>query len=231
LAFVLSLSNNAKAQISGSLEGYYGKEKTMVAFTVDKKLNDLFHFGGILKTASLTVFNYPNFEYDYSEENSASNNTLLSDYPFPYGQYNGSFAGGSTRITGWSLGAYASLNKCLSRLKTDWFFVRFSTEYLFLKDQYDLRWSQMEFVGLERREKIIAEKGTYKFNAIAFASRAGYQRYFGKKDRFFAQANLGVSYYHPIYSDPNTSGYGTGTPFVGVEFEAGAGIGYVIKQY
>jgi hypothetical protein len=40
------------AQISTSIEGYYGKEKTMIAITVDKKISDLFHFGGICKSSA-----------------------------------------------------------------------------------------------------------------------------------------------------------------------------------
>jgi hypothetical protein len=231
--FILSsliLPNKCIAQISGSFEGIYGKEKTMISLTVDKKINDLIHFGGILKTGSLKVFDYPDFEYDYSGDDVISNNTTLSEYTFPYNQMNGRFAGGSTKTTGISLGGYLSLNRSLSRSEKDWFFVRFDLEYLFLMDRYDLKWSQIEYVGLEKEETIISDRGEYVYHAAAIATRAGYQRFFDKKDRLFAQANIGACYYHPLYPNDKFSGYGIGAPFMGVEFEAGLGIGYVIKQ-
>lgn len=200
----------------------------MVSLVIDKKVNDLFHFGGILKTGSLSVFDYPNFEYEYDDVES--NYGTTSSYTFPYGPSSGSFAGGSTKTLGWSVGGFVSLNRSLSRNDKDWFFVRFDLEHFRLKDQYDFIWSQVEYVGLDKQEILISDKGDYIYHAISFATRAGYQRFLDKKNRLFAQANLGVCYYHPYYVDSKGQGYWTGTPFMGVEFEAGAGIGYVIKR-
>jgi len=223
-------ANTCNAQISTALEGYYGKEKTMIAITVDKKINDLFHFGGIVKTGSLSVFRYPDFYYDYTDTTFDSNNNTLPDYTFPYSENKGNFAGGSTKMRSWSLGGYFSLNRSLSRKEKDWFFIRFDLMFLRLKDSYNFRWSQAEYVGIEKQEKITVDQGEYTYGSIAFSTRPGYQRFLDKKNRFFAQVNLGICYYHPLYFNSEGSGYSTGTPFMGVEFEVGGGIGYVIKK-
>lgn len=230
LMLFIASAQTCNAQISTSLEGYYGKEKTMIAITVDKKISDLFHFGGIVKTGSLSVFRYPDFYYDYNDTTFDSNNNILPDYTFPYSENKGNFAGGSTKMTSWSLGAYLSLNRSLSQNKKNWFFIRFDLECLRLKDSYDFRWSHVEYVGLEKQEKITEDQGVYTYGSIALSSRPGYQRFFDKKNRFFAQVNLGICYYHPLYFNSEGSGYASGTPFMGVEFEVGGGIGYVVKK-
>jgi hypothetical protein len=230
IVLFIASANTCNAQISTSLEGYYGKEKTMIAITVDKKMNDLVHFGGIVRSGSFSVFNYPNFYYDYNDSTFDSNNNIIAGYTFPYMENKGNFAGGSTKMTSWSLGSYLSLNRSLSRNDKDWFFIRFDIEFLHIKDSYDFRWSQVEYVGIEKQEKITVDQGEYTFGAIAFSTRPGYQRFLDKKDQIFAQVNLGFCYYHPLYFDSEGSGYSTGTPFMGVELEVGGGIGYVFKK-
>lgn len=226
----VTISSPYNAQISTSLEGYYGKEKTMIAITFDKKISNLFHFGGILKTGSLSVFSYPDFNYDYNDSTFDSNNNILPGYTFPYSENKGSFAGGSTKMTSWSLGTYLSLFRSLSQNKKDWFFIRFDLDFLRLKDSYNFRWSQVEYVGIEKQEKITNDQGVYTYGSIALSSRPGYQRFLDKKNRFFAQVNLGICYYHPLYFNSEGAGYASGTPFMGVEFEVGGGIGYVVKK-
>jgi hypothetical protein len=117
--------------------------------------------------------------------------------------------------------------------KKDWFFIRFDFEHLRLSDNYDFTWLKRTWNGLDFDKEIIRDQGIYNYHAIGIATRAGYKRILGKDKRFFAQANFGVSYYHPYYPEPmesGQSGYWTKTPFMGVEFEAGAGIGYFIKK-
>lgn len=228
---VFTGTNNGHTQISLSAEGFYGKEKTMISLVFDKKINDLVHFGGFVKTGSLNDFHYPTIVY---EDEIVATQGSNSSFTFPYGpESSADFMGGKTRTSGWSIGGYLSLNRSLSRYDKDWFFIRFDLEHLWLSDNYDFSWAIRTWNGFDYDKEFIRDEGVYNYNAIGFATRAGYKRILGKDERFFAQLNLGISYYHPIYKEPmelGHSGYWTGTPFMGVEFEAGAGIGYVIKK-
>ncbi len=237
LFIVLTIVNNCYTQISGSVDGLYGKEKTMIALVIDKKKNDLVHFGGFAKTGSLTDFHYPTIDYDL---NIVKNHGSSSSYTFPYGplehpsEGSADFISGKTRTMGWAIGTYLSLNRSLNRYDKDWFFIRFDLEHLRLSDNYDFLWSVTTWNGLDFDQEFKRDQGIYNYHAIGFATRAGYKRILGKDGRFFAQLNLGVSYYHPYYPEPmeaGQSGYWTGTPFMGVEFETGIGVGYILKKY
>jgi hypothetical protein len=233
---VFTSANNCYTQISTSIEGIYGKEKTMISLVFDKEINDLVHFGGFAKTGSLTDFHYPTIVY---EEETVATEGSSSSSNFPYGpleylsQSSADFISGTSRTKGWAIGGYISLNRSLSMYKKDWFFIRFDVEHLRLSDNYDFTWLKRTWNGLDFDKEIIRDQGIYNYHAIGIATRAGYKRILGKDKRFFAQANFGVSYYHPYYPEPmesGQSGYWTKTPFMGVEFEAGAGIGYFIKK-
>jgi hypothetical protein len=214
------LTNNCYTQISGAFEGFCGKEKSMIALTVDTKINDLVHFGGIAKTGSLAVFHYPDSRYEYTEEDI-----------FPYGQINILFQERSSKTRGWSIGGYFSLNKSLSRLDRDWFFLRFDVEHWRLQVNSLSKTLLEELISpTETQVETITVQEEYAYNAISFATRAGYQRFFDKKKRIFGQLNLGVGYYHPYYPNSNSSNYDKEAPFIGVELEVGAGIGYIIKK-
>ena len=227
------LFNYSFAQWSASIEGLYGKEKTMLILLGDKKLNDLVHVGGFVKTGSLTQFQYPTIIYEEDQSGAIFSNG--GQYTFPYGPEDASrFIGGTTRTMGWSAGGFISLNRSLSRQEKDWFFVRFDLEHLRLTDEYDFIWQQTKWTFTGPMYTTVTDQGRYNYHAIGFATRAGYKRFFGNKDKVFAQVNVGVSYYHPYYPDDmemgSSGGYWTGTPFMGVEFEAGAGVGYVFKK-
>jgi hypothetical protein len=203
----------------------------MISLTVDKKINDLVHFGGIVKTGSLSVFHYPDARYEYIEEEIDPIQASDPSYIFPYGQINILSQERSSKTTGWSVGGYLSLNKSLSRSDRDCFFLRFDLEHLRLKVSSFSKTLQEELLNpTETQVETIIVQEEYTYNAISFSTRAGYQRFFDNKKRIFGQLNLGVGYYHPYYPNSNSSIYDKEAPFVGVEFEAGAGIGYILKK-
>lgn len=232
------LLTNARAQIAASTEIIYGKEKTMLSLVGDLKTNEMVHFGAFIKTGSLRDFYYPDITYEYDEENVPVQSSN-SSYTFPYGPLpylsdsSALFMGGKTKTFGWSVGGYFCLNKSLDRKDKNWFFIRFDLEHLRLSDQYDLLWAIRAWNGMSMVTTTRKDQGTYNYHAVGIATRAGYKLILGKDEQLFIQCNLGVSYYHPYYPQPmegGQSGYWTGTPFMGVEFEVGAGVGYLFRK-
>lgn len=225
-----------KAQVNLFAEGSYGPQKMMLAIHGEKVFNPLVQLGIYAKTGSLNEYIYRDVEYLLDEYGYYIPTTEVHDFPYahdPPKEANdlpnitglADLIAARTRTNGWGVGSYLNLSRELGRYAKDWFFFRFSVEYLFLADQYQLYWGSPE-TGLTNA---VEQCGTYRFDAIGCASRAGYKRFIDKDDRFFMLANLGVSWYKPFYRDGFSNGgsnYGFSAPFVGVEFIGGLGLGY-----
>lgn len=228
------------AQINLFVEGSYGPQKTMLAIHGEKVFNPLVQVGVYAKTGSLSHFDYRDINYELDNDGICIPTSEVPEFPYAHDAPDAAnnlpevvgsarLLSAETRISGGGAGAYLCLSRELGRYAKDWFFIRFSAEYLWLSDNYKLLWGTP---GMDS-QNAVEQSGTYRFDAIGYGTQAGYKRFLDREDRLFIQANLGVSWFYPYYRDGFSNGgfnYSFSAPFVGVEFIGGLGVGYTFGR-